>query len=145
FEVRHQCGSRDIDEVQRAYADIGVKASVVSFIEDMADSYGWADLAVCRAGALTVAELSAAGLGAVLVPFPLAVDDHQTRNAKILVDIGAASIISDVELAPETLAVRIQQASASRDALIAMATAARSLARPGAVERIVECCLEPAS
>ncbi|MEO6075338.1 MAG: undecaprenyldiphospho-muramoylpentapeptide beta-N-acetylglucosaminyltransferase, partial [Dokdonella sp.] len=102
FEVRHQCGSHDIDDVQRAYADIGMKASVVSFIDDMADSYGWADLAVCRAGALTIAELSAAGLGAVLVPFPLAVDDHQTRNAKILVDIGAASIISEAELSPQT-------------------------------------------
>ncbi len=143
FEVRHQCGSHDIDDVQRAYADIGMKASVVSFIDDMADSYGWADLAVCRAGALTIAELSAAGLGAVLVPFPLAVDDHQTRNAKILVDIGAASMISEAELSPQTLASRIHQASASREALLTMASAARSLARPGAVERIVECCLEP--
>ncbi len=143
FQVRHQCGSRDIDDVRLAYAEIGVPASAVGFIEDMADSYGWADLAVCRAGALTIAELSAAGLGAVLVPFPLAVDDHQTLNAKILVDIGAASIISEAELAPESLASRILQASASRDALLTMANAARSLARPGAVERIVECCLEP--
>ena len=145
FEVRHQCGSRDLDDVQRAYDDIGMKASVVSFIEDMADSYGWADLAVCRAGALTIAELSAAGLGAVLVPFPQAVDDHQTHNAKALVDAGAASIVSEAELTPESLAGRIQQASASRAVLLKMANAARSLARPGAVERIVECCLEPSS
>ena len=142
FEVRHQCGSRDVDDVQRAYADIDVEANAVSFIEDMADSYAWADLAVCRAGALTIAELSAAGLGAVLVPFPQAVDDHQTRNARILEDAGAATIISEVELAPESLAAQIQQSSCSRDSLLKMANAARSVARPGAVERIVECCLE---
>ena len=143
FEVRHQCGSRDTDDVQRAYDDIGVKASAVNFIEDMADSYGWADLAVCRAGALTIAELSAAGLGAVLVPFPQAVDDHQTTNAKVLVGAGAATIITEAELSPESLASRIQQASVSRDGLLTMANAARSLARPGAIERIVTCCMEP--
>ncbi len=80
-EVLHQCGARGVDEARKAYADAGVDARVVPFIEDMAGAYSWADLVVCRAGALTVAELTAAGLGAILVPFPHAVDDHQTRNA----------------------------------------------------------------
>src|SRR6185437_1182549 len=97
-EVLHQCGNRGLAEAREAYAKAGVEAQVVPFIEDMAGSYGWADLAVCRAGALTLAELTAAGLGAVLVPFPHAVDDHQTRNAEALVAAGAAELIQERDL-----------------------------------------------
>lgn len=143
FEVRHQCGGRDVEAVRSAYEHGGVSSNVVSFIDDMADAYGWADIAVCRAGALTVAELAAAGLGAVFVPFPQAVDDHQTRNARTVVDAGAARLIADADTSAESLAALIDGVCVSRQNLLAMANAARELARPGAVERIVECCLEP--
>lgn len=144
FVVRHQCGSRDVESVQQAYEKAGVSASVVSFIDDMADAYGWADLVICRAGALTIAELSAAGLGAVLIPFPQAVDDHQTRNAQSLVNVGAARLIANANVTAESLAAMVEDVCSSRAQLVAMATAARMLARPGAAERIVDCCLEPA-
>lgn len=143
FDVRHQCGSRDVESAQQAYEKANVSASVASFIDDMADAYAWADIAICRAGALTIAELSAAGLGAVLIPFPQAVDDHQTRNAQSLVDVGAARLIADAQVNAQSLAALVDEVCSSRDALLTMASAARTLARPGAVERIVDCCLEP--
>src|SRR5205085_9414597 len=84
FDIRHQCGEKMLDETRRAYAEAGVTAQVEPFITDMADAYGWADLVIGRAGALTIAELCAAGVGSVLVPFPGAVDDHQASNAEWL-------------------------------------------------------------
>jgi UDP-N-acetylglucosamine--N-acetylmuramyl-(pentapeptide) pyrophosphoryl-undecaprenol N-acetylglucosamine transferase len=81
FEVRHQCGRKHVDVTTTAYQDAGVNASVEPFIADMAAAYGWADFIVCRAGALTVSELAAAGVAALLIPFPAAIDDHQTKNA----------------------------------------------------------------
>lgn len=144
YQVRHQCGSRDVVAVQQAYENVGVASKVVSFIDDMADAYGWSDFVICRAGALTIAELSAAGLGAVLIPFPQAVDDHQTRNARNLVDVGAARLIANADVTATSLAALVDDATSSRARLLAMANAARTLARPGAIERIVECCLEPA-
>ncbi len=143
--VLHQCGKRGLDEARQAYADAGVAADVVPFIEDMAAAYGWADLAVCRAGALTLAELTAAGLGALLVPFPHAVDDHQTRNAEALVAIGAAELTKEHDLDVQKLAQRLDALLASRDTLDAMAIAARTLAKPGAAEEIARACLEVAA
>jgi UDP-N-acetylglucosamine:LPS N-acetylglucosamine transferase len=115
--VVHQCGTRGLDEARAAYAKAGVEAQVVAFIDDMAGSYEWADLAVCRAGALTLAELTAAGLGAVLVPFPHAVDDHQTRNAEVLVAIGAA-VMQESELDIQILAQRLESLLGDRRRLL---------------------------
>lgn len=134
-EVRHQCGEKLRDDAERAYREAGVAASVEPFIADMAGAYAWADLVVCRAGALTLAELCAVGVGSLLVPFPQAVDDHQTRNAQYLVERGAAQLLPQ----GEGLATRLVEAIAAcarRDTLLQMAQAARALARPDAAERV---------
>ncbi|HUW54466.1 MAG TPA: undecaprenyldiphospho-muramoylpentapeptide beta-N-acetylglucosaminyltransferase [Rhodanobacter sp.] len=144
-EVLHQCGSRGLDEARRAYAEAGVEARVVPFIDDMAGSYAWADLALCRAGALTLAELAAAGLGAVLVPYPHAVDDHQTRNAETLVAAGAAQLIPENRLDAESLAQRLEALLGDRAKLLSMAVAARTLAKPDAAQAIAVACIEAAS
>jgi len=144
-EVVHQCGTRGLDEARAAYAKAGVEAQVVAFIDDMAGSYDWADLAVCRAGALTLAELTAAGLGAVLVPFPHAVDDHQTRNAEALVAIGAAELMQESELDIQILAQRLESLLGDRSRLLAMAEAARTLAKPDAAQVIARACMEVAA
>jgi UDP-N-acetylglucosamine--N-acetylmuramyl-(pentapeptide) pyrophosphoryl-undecaprenol N-acetylglucosamine transferase len=141
-DVLHQCGNRGIDEARKAYADAGVEARIVPFIEDMAGTYAWADLAVCRAGALTLAELTACGLGAVLVPFPHAVDDHQTRNAEALVAAGAAELIQERDLKTNDLAQRLTALLGDRTKLIAMAEAARTLAKPDAAADIARACVE---
>lgn len=144
-QIRHQCGNRGLEEARAAYAQAGVEAEVVPFIEDMAAAYAWADLAVCRAGALTIAELTAAGLGAVLVPFPHAVDDHQTGNAQALVDAGAAELIQERDLDVQTLARRLAALLGDRTALLAMAGAARTQAKPDAAAVIARACLEAAA
>ena len=141
-EVVHQCGTRGLDEARAAYAKAGVDAQVVAFIDDMAGSYEWADLAVCRAGALTLAELTVAGLGAVLVPFPHAVDDHQTRNAEALVAIGAAELMQESELDVQILAQRLESLLGDRTRLLVMAEAARTLAKPDAAQVIARACME---
>ncbi len=143
--VLHQCGTRGLDEARAAYAAAGVEADVVAFIDDMAGSYGAADLAVCRAGALTLAELSAAGLGAVLVPYPHAVDDHQTRNAQVLAAAGAAIVMQESELDIQLLAQRLESLLGNRQGLLAMAEAARTLAKPDAAKVIAQACIEVAA
>jgi len=144
-DVLHQCGSRGLDEARQAYAKAGVEARVVPFIDDMAGSYGWADLALCRAGALTLAELAAAGLGALLVPYPHAVDDHQTRNAETLVAVGAAELIAENRLDVQALAQRLETLLGDRAKLVSMAAAARTLAKPDAAQAIAAACIEAAS
>ena len=144
-EVLHQCGNRGIDEARAAYAKAGVEAQIVPFIEDMAGTYAWADLAVCRAGALTLAELTAAGLGAVLVPFPYAVDDHQTRNAEALVAAHAAELMQEKDLDVQQLAQRLEALLDNRERMIAMAGAARTLAKPDAADVIARACMEVAA
>ena len=144
FEVRHQCGEKLHAEALDAYARAGVEASVEAFIADMAVAYAWADLVVCRAGASTLAELCAVGVGSVLVPFAAAVDDHQTRNAEYLVERGAALLLpQDEQLAP-----RLQQIlgalAVDPARRLAMARAARALAMPDAAERIADIILEQA-
>ena len=111
----------------------------------MAEAYGWADLVICRAGALTVSELCAAGIGAVLVPFPHAVDDHQTRNGQHMVKAGAAILVPQPKLNPEVLAETLKDLATDRKRILTMAKAARSLARPDATERVVNYCLEAAN
>ncbi|MEX2124545.1 MAG: undecaprenyldiphospho-muramoylpentapeptide beta-N-acetylglucosaminyltransferase [Woeseia sp.] len=140
--VRHQSGDRTIATARESYAQFGIDVEPEAFIEDMAAAYGWADLVVCRAGALTVAELSAAGLPAIFVPFPGAVDDHQTANARSFADAGAAVILKEKDLDAATLAELLRQWLTSRDDLGARAVRARSLARPKSLDRIAELCLE---
>jgi UDP-N-acetylglucosamine--N-acetylmuramyl-(pentapeptide) pyrophosphoryl-undecaprenol N-acetylglucosamine transferase len=144
-EVIHQAGSRGIDEARKAYADAAIDATVEPFIDDMAASYAWADLVVCRAGALTIAELTAAGLGSLLVPFPHAVDDHQTRNAQTLVDAGAAELIQEHDLDTAVLASRLRALLGDRMRLMTMASAARGLAKPDAAATIARACIEVAA
>jgi len=143
-EVRHQCGERTLDAAQQAYADNGIDVELLPFIEDMAEVYAWADLVVCRAGALTVAELCAVGLPALFVPYPSAVDDHQTANAGPMAQAGAAAIIQESELTPALLANLLRDWLQSREALLARAEKARALAAPNALNRITEHCLAQA-
>ena len=142
-EIVHQSGEKLLDEARKAYADAGVQARVEPFIADMAEAYAWADLVVCRAGALTLAELCAVGVGSVLVPFPQAVDDHQTRNAEYLVERGAALLLKQDHMPDGSpLATRLHEVlgELARDAgkRFAMADAARSLAKPDAAERVAD-------
>ncbi|MGH8372666.1 MAG: undecaprenyldiphospho-muramoylpentapeptide beta-N-acetylglucosaminyltransferase [Gammaproteobacteria bacterium] len=140
-EVWHQTGTRDVETVTAAYREHGVPARVAAFIDDMAEAYAWADLAVCRAGALTIAELTAAGLGALLVPFAAAVDDHQTRNAGFLTQSGAAERMPQEKFSVETLTPRLQRLLTDRTRLLSMAMRARTLARIDAAERVADVCL----
>jgi UDP-N-acetylglucosamine--N-acetylmuramyl-(pentapeptide) pyrophosphoryl-undecaprenol N-acetylglucosamine transferase len=142
FDVRHQAGERWLDAGRASYAQAGVRADVRPFIEDMSEAYGWADLVICRAGALTISELAAVGIGAVLVPFPGAVDDHQAYNAQYLVREGAAVLIADRELTAERLSGELQRLCAGRAKLLAMAERARALARPRAADELAASCLE---
>ena len=140
-EVRHQCGARFADAAHAAYAQAGVDASVEPFIDDMAAAYAWADLVVCRAGALTLAELAAVGVGSVLIPFPFAVDDHQTANARAWVDAGAALLLPETEANADNLAALLGELLGDRARLLALAQAARTLAKPDATARIADVCL----
>jgi len=138
--VTHQSGAQHSDALKAAYAAAGVQASTPAFIDDMAAAYAAADLAVCRAGATTVAELAAAGVPSILVPFPHAVDDHQTTNARFLSDAGAAVLIPQRDLTPDGLSNAI--AGFDRGRLLEMASRARSLGRPGATEAVARACME---
>ncbi len=143
--VLHQTGRDRHEAVAAAYAALGVQADVREFIDDMAAAYAWADLAVSRAGALTVAELAASGLPALLVPFPAAVDDHQTQNARFLSTRGAAVLLPESGLTPDRLACELRTLlGADSRALAAMAEAARRAASPGAAEQLADLCLAAA-
>jgi len=139
--VRHQCGERTLDIATRAYADHEVEVELLPYIDDMAEVYRWADLVVCRAGALTVAELCAVGLPALFVPYPAAVDDHQTANAGAMAAAGAAAIVQERDLTPELLAELLRDWLQSRATLMQRAEQARALAKPDALRRIAELCL----
>lgn len=143
-QVRHQ-GGRTLDVAQAAYAKAGVAGELIAFIDDMPAAYDWADLVVCRAGASTIAELAAAGCASLLVPFPHAVDDHQTRNGEYLVRAGAARLIAESALDPQRLADVLRELFADRARLVTMATAARAAAWGSADERIADLCLEAAA
>ena len=142
-EVRHQAG-RTLEVAQAAYREAGVDATVDAFIDDMAGAYAWADLVVCRAGASTVAELAAAGVAAVLVPFPAAVDDHQTRNAEYLVRAGAAVLVQERDLTEQKL-VGLLVELGDRGRLASMAQAARGAAWRDAEKKIADVVLEAAA
>ncbi len=138
--VRHQSGARHLDALQANYANAGVEAECLTFITDMAAAYAWADVAICRAGALTVAEIAAAGAAALFIPFPFAVDDHQTANARFLADAGAAWLMPQSSLSAESLANWLT--GLQRDELLDRATRARALAKPEATARVVVVCKE---
>jgi UDP-N-acetylglucosamine--N-acetylmuramyl-(pentapeptide) pyrophosphoryl-undecaprenol N-acetylglucosamine transferase len=140
-EVRHQAGERWKDETASAYAEAGRDAVVSEFIDDMAAAYAWADLVVCRAGALTVSEIAAAGVAAVLIPFPHAVDDHQTRNAEFLVEADAAVLLPEAGLTPGRLAETLEPLLSDRAVLEAMAINARAVAIPDAAARVADVCM----
>lgn len=140
--VRHQSGARHLEVLKASYARAGVDADCLAFVEDMAHALAEADFVVCRAGALTVAELAAVGVAAVLVPFPHAVDDHQTANARFLADAGAGVLMPQAQLTPDRLAETIR--AFARDGLLEMATRARALAKPDATRIVADCCAEVA-
>lgn len=138
-EILHQSGESHLEFLKRQYAEAGVEAQCVAFIDDMAATYAWADLVICRAGALTVAELTCGGLPAVLVPYPHAVDDHQTENARFLVNSGGAFLMHQKNLTPEAIA---HLGRYSREQLLQMAQRAFTLAKPDATRAVAEVCLE---
>ena len=138
--VVHQAGEKHIDQLRVNYAAAGVQGELVAFIDDMARRYAEADLVVCRAGAVTIAELSAGGMASILVPFPHAVDDHQTANAKFLSERGAAILIQQRDLSTEKLAGLLR--SLSREKLLEMAKKARALGKPDAAQIVARRCME---
>ncbi|PHS65993.1 MAG: undecaprenyldiphospho-muramoylpentapeptide beta-N-acetylglucosaminyltransferase [Thalassobium sp.] len=137
-QLRHQVGKNNLAEMQAAYQQAGVQAEVNAFIDDMAAAYGDADLLICRAGALTVSEVAAAGCAAIFVPFPFAVDDHQTANAGYMVNAGAALICQQHELTAEWLAAQWQYFSQHKTLLLEMADKSRSQAITNATAQVVE-------
>jgi UDP-N-acetylglucosamine--N-acetylmuramyl-(pentapeptide) pyrophosphoryl-undecaprenol N-acetylglucosamine transferase len=137
-QVVHQSGRQHHQALKANYEAAGVEADVRDYIEDMATLYEWCDLAVCRAGAMTVAELACAGVPAVLVPFPFAVDDHQTTNACFLSDAGAGWLMQQNELSPEKLAGLLM--GLDREALAAMSQRAQGLAKPHATLAVADVC-----
>lgn len=137
-QVVHQAGEKQIEALRLAYAEAGVEGELLPFIDDMAARYAWADVVICRAGALTVAELAAAGVGSVLVPFPHAVDDHQTVNAGFLVAGGAAVLLPQAQLGAGALAELLGELDRAR--LLQMACAARTLARADAAGSVAQVC-----
>ncbi len=148
-EIWHQAGKRHIDAARAAYQQAGIAAARVEpFIGDMAAAYTWADLVLCRAGALTISELAAAGVASILVPYPYAVDDHQTHNAAYLVQAGAALLIPQPQFNTQALGAALndycQTPDQGRARLLKMAMAARQLAKPGATHEVAEWCLEVA-
>jgi UDP-N-acetylglucosamine--N-acetylmuramyl-(pentapeptide) pyrophosphoryl-undecaprenol N-acetylglucosamine transferase len=141
-EVTHQAGAKNIDALRANYAAAGVAGNAVAFIDDMAAAYAAADLVICRSGALTVSELAAVGAASVLVPFPFAVDDHQTTNARYLADSGAAYLIPQEVLTPGRLAELLR--SLTREKLLVMAEQARTLAKPDATRSVAQICMDVA-
>lgn len=141
-EVFHQAGKNHDEITTERYRAAGVEAQVAPFIKDMAQAYGWADLVVCRAGALTISELAAAGLPSLLVPLPHAIDDHQSRNAEYLAREGAAFVMPQRTTGAAEMAARLKEVLMQPEQLKRMATTARQLAKPDATNTVVDVCLE---
>jgi UDP-N-acetylglucosamine--N-acetylmuramyl-(pentapeptide) pyrophosphoryl-undecaprenol N-acetylglucosamine transferase len=139
-EVTHQAGAAHLDDLRERYRTRAIEAEVVAFIDDMAARYAAADLVICRAGASTIAELAAAGVASVLVPYPLAVDDHQTANARFLAERGAAVLIAQSGFVPDRVAALLREFT--REKLIAMARAAREAGKPDATGAVARACME---
>ncbi len=142
-EVTHQSGGKHLATLESEYREAGVSATTLAFIRDMSHAYATADVVICRAGALTVSELAAAGIASVLVPFPSAVDDHQTFNARYLADQSAAVLLPQAELTPRKLADLLLHFT--RDKLLDMANRARALGKPDAARIVAEHCMAVAA
>jgi len=143
-QIRHQAGKQHAEVTAGRYREAGVEAEVLPFIRDMAGAYAWADLVICRAGALTVSELAAAGLPSLLVPLPHAIDDHQTRNAEYLAKAGAAVLLPQHATDAAALAAQLTEVLMHSEKLEAMGARARQLAKPDATGTVVDICLEVA-
>lgn len=139
--VWHQAGRNKLDATIENYKKANIEAKVTEFIENMAEAYEWADLVICRAGALTISEIANVGVASILVPYPYAVDDHQTENAKYLTNVGAAILISQNDLVPKLKESITELVQAGRTKLIEMAKAARKLSNPDATQTVAEICL----
>ena len=142
--VRHQCGPAHLNAARAGYAGLEVEAEITAYIEDMGAAYAWTDVAVCRAGAMTVAELAAAGVASVLVPFPYATDDHQYRNARWLADRGAAIVVREASFDAASLAAVLDSLDEDRSRVAAMSRAAYDAAVRDATHRVATLCLEVA-
>ncbi len=142
IEVQHQTGTVMQQQVMDSYQEKGVKSTVTAFIDDMVSAYAWADLVICRAGAMTVSEVAAMELASILIPYPHAVDDHQTANAQYLVNAGASVLIKQVDLTSEILVQQLQECLANRTK---MASAAKQCATLNATELVAEQCRLEAS
>lgn len=142
LRIIHQTGPRDLDQVQAAYREAGVDAQVSAFIDQMPEAFAAADLLLCRAGASTVAEVTAAGKPAIFVPFPRAADDHQLRNAEALAKAGAGVLIHEADLSPESLVVAAASLLKDPARLQSMSAAAQTLAHPDAAQRIAKMAVE---
>lgn len=140
-EVRHQTGVAMADAVKEAYRLHGIDAEVTAFIDDMAAAYQWADVAICRSGAMTVSELAAAGLPSILIPFPYAIDDHQTSNARYLADCGAALLIPQTQMNAQRLVAAVNEV---KPILAKMSAAAKACARLDATELVAGYCIREA-
>lgn len=143
-QVVHQAGKAHAATTRERYAALGIHAQVLPFIARMDEAYAQADLVICRSGALTVSELAAVGLPALLIPLPHAIDDHQTHNAGFLVAADAALLLPQSTTSPQVLAQQLKQLCAQPERLTAMGLRARALAKPGATEQVVDLCLEVA-
>ncbi|MEC9375875.1 MAG: undecaprenyldiphospho-muramoylpentapeptide beta-N-acetylglucosaminyltransferase [Pseudomonadota bacterium] len=140
-EIWHQTGSKTYLETIALYAQKNIEANVHEFIEDMAEAYAWADVVISRSGAMTVSELTAVGIGSLLIPYPESVDDHQTLNAKFLCDAGAAVLIQQKDLTPVRLAKELNLCTNDRNLLLARANCARNLSLSDATDKVVAACL----
>jgi len=138
--VVHQSGEKHLDALKKSYREAGAQGELVAFIDDMARRYAETDLVICRAGAVTIAELSAGGMASILVPFPHAVDDHQTANARFLADRGAALLLQQKDMTAQRLAQLI--GSLDRPRLLEMAEKARALGKPDAARIVAQRCIE---
>jgi UDP-N-acetylglucosamine--N-acetylmuramyl-(pentapeptide) pyrophosphoryl-undecaprenol N-acetylglucosamine transferase len=145
FDIRHQCGEKLLADAQQAYLAAKVEAKVEAFIQDMAAAYAWADIVIGRAGALTIAELCAAGVGSILIPFPGAVDDHQARNAQYLKECGAGDWLRQTETLEHDLLQLLGEHCGDRQFLLQLACAARRAALPDATKDVVDIVLSEAS
>ena len=141
LDVWHQTGTRNFDEVSELYKNAGVEARVEPYLDNMDQAYYWADVVLCRAGAMTISELAIAGLPAILIPYPYAIDDHQTANAHYLEKVGAAYLLPQPELTYEKIIALLSGLIESEDALLKMGAQAKSVAHPTATQDVVAHCL----
>ena len=137
--IKHQAGAGNFEQARSNYAELGIKADVLEYIDDMTAMYDWADLVICRAGAMTVAEIAAAGVASILVPYPFAVDDHQTFNARYLSDTGAGVLLQQKDLDVDSLVAEIK--SIDRNKALEMAIKARKQGMPESTHLVAEACL----